>query len=95
VSAELTAAGKERLHEVAERYVGDGRDPGEYEVPGLVTLVARGDDLHMEAHGTMARGGLPVTREAIFRISSDTKPITAAAVLALAAEGRLDLDEPR
>jgi CubicO group peptidase (beta-lactamase class C family) len=94
VSAELTAAGKERLHEVAERYVGDGRDPGEYEVPGLVTLVARGDDLHVEAHGTMARGGPPVTRGSIFRISSDTKPITAAAVLALAAEGRLDLDEP-
>jgi CubicO group peptidase (beta-lactamase class C family) len=94
VSAGLTTEGKERLHEVAERYVGDGRDPGKYEVPGLVTLVARGDDLHVEAHGTMAQGGAPVTREAIFRISSDTKPITAAAVLVLIAEGRLDLDEP-
>ena len=38
--------------------------------------------------------GPPVRQDTIFRIASDTKPITAATVLALAAEGRLDLDEP-
>ena len=36
----------------------------------------------------------PVARDSIFRIASTTKPITAAATLALAAEGLLDLDEP-
>ena len=35
-----------------------------------------------------------MVRDSIFRISSDTKPITAAATLALAAEGLLDIDEP-
>ena len=94
MSAGLTEKGKQRLHEVAEQYVGDGRDPGRYQVPGLVALAACGDDVHVEAQGSMAVGGAPVARDAIFRISSDTKPITAAAVLALAAEGRLDLDEP-
>jgi CubicO group peptidase (beta-lactamase class C family) len=94
VDAGLTAAGKQRLHEVAQRYVGDGRDPASYQVPGLVALAACGHHVHVEAAGAMAVGGAPVRRDTIFRISSDTKPITAAATLALAAEGRLDLDEP-
>ena len=49
----------------------------------------------MEAQGDLAVGGAPVARDSIFRISSDTQSsITAAAVLALIAAGRLDLDEP-
>src|ERR1700759_1492363 len=94
MSAKLTEKGKQRLHEIAEQYVGDGRDPARYQVPGLVALTACGDDVHVDALGHMAIGGSPVARDSIFRISSDTKPITAAAVLALVAEGRLDLDEP-
>jgi len=94
VSAELTTDGRERLHEVAARYIGDGRDPERFQVPGLVGLVAVGDAVHVEALGTMAVGGAPVRRDTIFRIASDTKPMTAAAVLALVAEGRLELDEP-
>lgn len=39
-------------------------------------------------------GGRPVRRDSLFRIASTTKPITAAATLALAAEGRFGLDEP-
>ncbi|HYY17659.1 MAG TPA: serine hydrolase, partial [Streptosporangiaceae bacterium] len=80
MSGKLTEKGKQRLHEVAEQYVGDGRDPGRYQVPGLVALTACGDDVHVEAQGSMAVGGVPVARDSIFRISSDTKPITAAAV---------------
>jgi CubicO group peptidase (beta-lactamase class C family) len=94
VSTGLTTAGRERLHEVAGRYIGDGQDPGKFQVPGLVGLVAAGGDVHVEALGAMAVGGAPVSRDTIFRIASDTKPITAAAVLALVAEGRLELDEP-
>ena len=88
MSTGLSDQGKKRLHEVAQRHVGDEQ------VPGLIALVARGDDVHAEVLGTMAVGGPPVTRDSIFRISSDSKPITAAATLALAAEGLLDLDEP-
>jgi CubicO group peptidase (beta-lactamase class C family) len=84
----LTNAGIERLHAAAERHVGDTR------VPGLVALVARGAQVHVEALGSLTVGGRPVARDAIFRIASTTKPITGAATLAVAAEGLIDLDEP-
>jgi CubicO group peptidase (beta-lactamase class C family) len=84
----LTAAGLRRLRAVAEQHVGDER------VPGLVALVARGDQVHVEALGTLAIGGAPVSRDSLFRIASTTKPITGAATLALIGEGLLGLDEP-
>jgi len=84
----LTRSGLERLRAVAEQHVGEVR------VPGLVVLVARGDEVHAEAVGTLAVGGPPVARDSIFRIASTTKPITAAATLALVAEGLIGLDEP-
>ena len=84
----LTAAGLDGLHAAAEQHVGDER------VPGLVALVARGGQVHVEALGRLTIGGAPVARDSIFRIASTTKPITAAATLALAAEGLFTLDEP-
>src|SRR5579859_7914692 len=87
-AARLTTAGLKGLHTAAERHVGDNR------VPGLVTLVACGSQVHVEALGRLAVGGLPVARDSIFRIASTTKPITAAAALAVAAEGLFGLDEP-
>jgi CubicO group peptidase (beta-lactamase class C family) len=87
-AAGLTAAGLKGLHAAAERHLGDDR------VPGLVALVARGGQVHVEALGTLSVGGSPVARDSIFRIASTTKPITAAATLALAAEGLIGLDEP-
>ncbi|MGN6793716.1 MAG: serine hydrolase domain-containing protein [Streptosporangiaceae bacterium] len=85
---QLTAEGLERLHEVAAGQVGDDR------IPGLVALVARGDQVHVESLGTLSIGGAPVERDSLFRIASTSKPITAAATLALVDEGLLDLDEP-
>jgi CubicO group peptidase (beta-lactamase class C family) len=84
----LTAAGLDRLHAAAEQHVGDDR------VPGLVALVARGDQVHVETLGKLTIGGAPVARDSIFRISSTTKPITGAATLALVDEGLIALDEP-
>ena len=84
----LTAAGLDRLHAAAEQHVGDEH------VPGLVALVARDDQVHVEALGTLTIGGAPVARDSIFRISSTTKPITGAATLALVDEGLIALDEP-
>jgi CubicO group peptidase (beta-lactamase class C family) len=51
-----------------------------------VSLISRGGDVTVEAKG--------VPRDEIFRISSMTKPITAAATLLLVDDGRLRLDEP-
>lgn len=88
MSAGLTASGVADLHAAARRSV-DSQT-----IPGLVSLVARGEHVHVDAIGTLAVDGPPVWRDSLFRISSTTKPITAAATLALAGEGLLDLDEP-
>ena len=87
-AAGLTAAGLDGLHAAAQRHVADDK------VPGLVALVARGGQVHVEALGKLAVGGPPVARDSIFRIASTTKPITAAVTLAVAAEGLIGLDEP-
>jgi CubicO group peptidase (beta-lactamase class C family) len=84
----LKTDGLERFAAVAASHVGDDK------VPGLIALVAHGDDVHVEALGTLAVGERPVERGSLFRIASTTKPITAAATLALVREGRLELDEP-
>ena len=45
------------------------------EVPGIVTLVSRRGEVHVEAIGTQAIGGSePMRRDTIFRIASMTKP---------------------
>jgi CubicO group peptidase (beta-lactamase class C family) len=87
-SAGLSADGLGRLHEALSRHVGDER------VPGLVALVARGDQVHVEALGHLGIGRGPVQRDSVFRIASTTKPLTAAMVLTLVADGTIDLDEP-
>jgi CubicO group peptidase (beta-lactamase class C family) len=84
----LSAAGQERLAEVARSHIGPDR------VPGLVALVASGDDVYAEALGQLSLGGPPVQRDSLFRIASTTKPITGAVTMALVDEGLLALDEP-
>lgn len=68
------------------------------EARGLVgqILIMQGEDILLErGYGQMAPDDpRPVTRDAVMPLASLTKPLTASAVLALAAEGRLGLDEP-
>jgi len=73
---QLSADGLERFAAVARGHVGDDK------VPGLVALVARGDEVHVEALGALSIGGEPMRRDTLFRIASVTKPVTAAATLA-------------
>jgi CubicO group peptidase (beta-lactamase class C family) len=61
---------------------------------GAVALVARGDDVEVTVLGAHAFGGAPMREDSLFRIASAGKPITAAAGLALVADGQLRLDEP-
>jgi CubicO group peptidase (beta-lactamase class C family) len=85
----FTDAGLDRLHRVATGQVGDAA------IPGLVALVAHGEEVHVEALGNLdVGGGRPVGRDSIFRIASTTKPITAAATLAVVEDGLLELDAP-
>jgi CubicO group peptidase (beta-lactamase class C family) len=65
------------------------------EVPGIVTLVSRRGEVHVDAIGMKAVGGSdPIRRDTIFRIASMTKPITATAAMILVEECKLRLDEP-
>lgn len=80
--------GLEGVAQVAASHVGASR------VPGLVALVASGDDVHVEALGALSIGGPAVRRDSLFRIASTTKPITGAATMALVDEKVLSLDRP-
>ena len=65
------------------------------EFPGMVTLIARGDDVAIDAMGAMAFGSdEPMQRDTIFRITSMTKPVLAAATMMLVDDGALKLHEP-
>jgi len=78
-----------RMHDVMAGYVERG------EVPGLITLVSRRGEVHVDAIGTMAyQGSNPIRRDTIFRISSMSKPITAVAAMILVEECKVRLDEP-
>src|SRR5207237_3107129 len=62
---------------------------------GLGTRVSRRCEVHVDVIGTQAFGDSPpMRRDTIFRISSMTKPITAAATMILVEECKVRLDEP-
>ncbi|WP_182877969.1 serine hydrolase domain-containing protein [Microbispora sp. H10670] len=84
----FSAAGLRRLREVLARHVDSGR------IPGLVALVGRGEETHVEAIGTMCHdGGAPMRRDTIFRMASTSKPVSVAAAMVLLDECRLRLDD--
>src|SRR5579864_8965476 len=88
-TAGLSQARLARMHDVMAGYVERG------EVPGLVTLVSRRGEVHVDVIGRMAvEDSAPMRRDTIFRISSMTKPITAVATMILVEECKLRLDEP-
>jgi CubicO group peptidase (beta-lactamase class C family) len=79
----------ERMHAVMAGHVERGY------VPGLVTLIDRRGETHVDAIGMKAIGGRdPMRRDTIFRIASLTKPITAAGAMILVEECKLRLDDP-
>ena len=86
---QLSKRGLSRLHDSMAAHVGKGQ------LPGLMYLVASGNDVHIDTIGTPSfDDDTPLASDAIFRIASLTKPIAAVAALTLVEEGRLDLEEP-
>jgi hypothetical protein len=77
------------MHDAMAGHVAQG------DAPGIVTLLRRHGEVHVDAIGTKAVGGTaPMRRDTIFRITSMTKPITAVAAMILVEECKLRLDEP-
>jgi CubicO group peptidase (beta-lactamase class C family) len=84
----LSTARLDRMHRVLSRHVETSQ------VPGVVALLSRRGDVHVEALGYKKFGqGEPMRRDTIFRIASMTKPVTAVAALILIEECKLRLDE--
>ena len=84
----LSPSGLERFNEVAASHVGPDT------IPGLVALVARHDQVHVEALGSLRIGGPAVERDSLYRIASTSKVVTGAATMALIDDGLLGLDDP-
>jgi CubicO group peptidase (beta-lactamase class C family) len=89
VGSGLSKAGLERMHDVMAAHVEAGT------APGLVALVSRRGEVHVDAIGATSVGGdEPMRRDTIFRVASMTKPVTAVAALILVEECVLRMDEP-
>lgn len=79
----------DRMYTIMRGYVERG------DLPGIVTLVSRRGEVHVEAIGKKAFAGAEAMQpDTIFRIASMTKPITAVAAMILVEECRLRLDDP-
>lgn len=84
----LSPARLERLHRGLSAHVERG------EMPGLVALVSRHDDVHVETLGTLSFGeSAPMARDTVFRIASLTKLVTAVAAMILLEECQIRLDD--
>ncbi|GAU81962.1 serine hydrolase [Bosea sp. BIWAKO-01] len=63
-------------------------------VAGIVTLVAWGDDVHVETFGLAdLDSATPMRRDTIVRIASMTKPMLAVVALSLVEDGAIGLDD--
>src|SRR5215469_4250184 len=86
----MSAARLARMDDVMKRrYVDTGQ------LPGVLTMVyRRGNLVHTGMSGQMdLERGKPMREDAIFRIYSMSKPITAVALMMLVEEGMLGLDD--
>jgi CubicO group peptidase (beta-lactamase class C family) len=85
----FSETGLRKIRNVLTQYVDSGK------IPGLVALISRNGETHVEAIGTMRHdGGASMRRDTIFRMASISKPVTMAAMMVLLDECRLHLDDP-
>jgi len=93
VKPEKVGLSSQRLAKVTQVVKGEIAK-GRY--PGAVALVARrGQIVYFEALGQLdPQAGTPMTKDAIFRLYSMTKPFTSVAALMLVEDGRIRLSDP-
>lgn len=84
---------RERLARIGPVIKGE-IEKGQY--PGAVVLVARkGKVVYFDSFGQLDPAkGKPMSRDAIFRLYSMTKPYTSVAIMMLMEEGKLRLSDP-
>ncbi|BCB89703.1 serine hydrolase domain-containing protein [Phytohabitans suffuscus] len=81
-----------RVRELLERHVDSGF------VPGMMAVLARHGEVHVEATGNLAFEGAgsktPMAGDTICRVASMTKPVVAACAMTLVEDCTLRLDDP-
>lgn len=93
-SAAFSADGNEKLAQLVSKLV--MREINEGRGVGITVAVARGDELiHHKGYGLAdVENEVPASEKSVYRIGSITKMFTAAAILLLAEDGKLKLDDP-
>jgi CubicO group peptidase (beta-lactamase class C family) len=86
----LSSSRLARVTELVKGEIAKGR------YPGAVALVARrGKVAYFEALGQRdPQSGAPMTKDAIFRLYSMTKPFTSVAIMTLVEDGKILLNDP-
>jgi len=87
---------QEKLAQIAKRMQKFVDEPGPQQVAGMVIVVgsSQGIALHEALGQQSLETKQPMPKDALFRIASMTKPITAVAIMMLEQEGRLSVDDP-
>ena len=79
----------DRITAAIDREIGQGRMPG-----GVLAIARHGKLIYHEAFGYQDKtNGIPMPKDAIFSISSLTKPVVAVAALTLHEQGKLLLND--
>lgn len=88
-SAGFSAEGLKKLDAHMQGLVDTGH------LPGVTTMLVRhGKVVNFEVHGKKGFDGPPMTKDTVFRIYSQTKPVTGVAMMILFEEGKWKLDDP-
>lgn len=89
-AADFDAAKLVALRQRMQRFVDDGT------VAGMVTVVGSSKGVAaLDTYGLLSlESAKPMPTDAMFRIASVTKPITATAILLLQEQGKLSVDDP-
>lgn len=93
VDRDNSGISRERLQRIGQML---DRHIGAKSIPGAVTLVARkGEIVHFAARGIAdIATKKPMSKDTVFELFSMTKPVVATAILILAEEGLLHLNDP-
>ncbi|MEJ8572440.1 serine hydrolase domain-containing protein [Microbaculum marinum] len=94
LAGQARAASIADFQTVVDSYLEDRREAEM--ITGVSAYVSLGDPgpaIELFAGDTSERGGVPVSGDTLFQIGSNTKAFTGALILALEAEGKLDIDD--
>ncbi|HUE71043.1 MAG TPA: serine hydrolase domain-containing protein, partial [Pirellulaceae bacterium] len=87
---------REKLAQVGKRMQPFVDQPGPQQVAGMVIVVGSSNGIAL--HEALGQQNLdtnrPMPKDALFRIASMTKPITAIGIMMLEQEGKLSVDDP-